>query len=164
MKITVLYYTKIGHTKEMAEIVAAGARQVAGVEAAVFPMEAPDVQWLTASDCVLLGTPTYMADLAGVVKCWLETAGHKYPLAGKLGGAFATAHFSHGGGDIAIQSILHHLLVAGMVVYSGGDSLGQPVIHLGPVALSEDLEQYQSLFATYGQRMAEKAVALFGES
>ena len=50
MKITVLYYTKTGHTKEMAEIVAAGARQVAGVEAAVFPMEAPDVQWLTASD------------------------------------------------------------------------------------------------------------------
>lgn len=162
MKFTVLYYSRTGNTRKMAEKVAEGIRRQPTAEVKVCSIEEIDEAWLNASACVILGSPTYMADVAGAVKCWLETAGHNYRLAGKLGGGFATAHFPHGGGDIGIQSILHHLLVAGLVVYSGGDSLGQPIIHLGPVALSDDLVAYEELFRIYGQRMAEKAVSLFG--
>lgn len=161
MKFTVLYYSRTGNTAAMAEEVARGIHQVPGAEVKVSSLENLDEDWLNASSCVILGSPTYMADLAGVVKCWLETAGHIYQLSGKLGGAFATAHFPHGGGDIGIQSILHHLLVAGMMVYSGGDSLGDPVIHLGPVALSEDIHAADELFWIYGRRMAEQAIRLF---
>ena len=82
--------------------------------------------------------------------------------AGKVGGAFATADYLHGGGDLGIQTILNHMMVLGMLTYSGGGSFGKPVIHLGPVALHGHLEESKELFRLYGQRMATKTVSLFG--
>ena len=55
--------------------------------------------------------------MSGEVKLWFEKAARQYGLAGKLGGAFATADYVHGGGEIAIQAILEHMLVYGMVTY-----------------------------------------------
>lgn len=78
----------------------------------------------------------------------------------QAGGAFATAAFIHGGGDLAIQCVLTHLMVDGMMVYSGGQAWGMPVIHLGPVAIGPDLEGFAELFRTYGQRMARQAANL----
>ncbi len=95
------------------------------------------------------------------MKAWLESGPAALQVAGKLGGAYATAAFIHGGGDLAIQCILTHLMVDGMMTYSGGQSYGMPVIHLGPVAIAPQLEQFADLFRTYGQRMATQAAALF---
>ncbi|MCI8326438.1 MAG: flavodoxin, partial [Lachnospiraceae bacterium] len=54
--------------------------------------------------------------------------------------------------------------VYGMMTYSGGGSLGKPVIHLGPVALSSRLEESEETFLTYGERMATKATELFSKN
>ena len=70
--------------------------------------------------------------------------------------------YLHGGGDLGIQTILNHMMVLGMLTYSGGGSFGKPVIHLGPVALHGHLEESKELFRLYGQRMATKTVSLFG--
>lgn len=51
------------------------------------------------------------------MKSFLETLG-KYQLASKLGDAPSTAGFIYGGGEIAIENILKHLLFYGMMVYS----------------------------------------------
>ena len=67
----------------------------------------------------------------------------------------------HGGGTMAIQFILDHLMVFGMLVYSGGSALGRPIIHLGPVALENELEKTEDIFRTYGRRMAAKTVEVF---
>ena len=64
--------------------------------------------------------------------------------------------------DLCIQTILNHMMVLGMLTYSGGGSFGKPVIHLGPVALHGHLEESKELFRLYGQRMATKTVSLFG--
>jgi NAD(P)H dehydrogenase (quinone) len=95
------------------------------------------------------------------MKLFLETLG-KYGVAGKLGGAFATANYIHGGAELAMQTILDHMLVYGMLVYSGGGSQGKPVIHLGPQAVAGRLEETEETFRLYGQRMAAKAAELFG--
>ncbi|MGN1317685.1 MAG: flavodoxin family protein, partial [Lachnospirales bacterium] len=108
----------------------------------------------------ILGTPTYMADVSGRVKSFLESL-KQYGLAGKLGGAFATADYIHGGGDIAIQTILTHMMVYGMMVYSGGGSCGKPVIHLGPVAIKGYEDELKNVFEIYGQRMAEQTLRVF---
>lgn len=68
----------------------------------------------------------------------------------------------HGGGELAIRSILDHELVFGMLTYSGGGSQGKLVVHLGPVATSGALEEALPTCTLYGQRMAQKAVELFG--
>lgn len=47
------------------------------------------------------------------------------------------------------------------MTYSGGQSYGMPVIHLGPVAIASQLERFADLFRTYGQRMTTQVAALF---
>jgi len=79
----------------------------------------------------------------------------------KSGGAFATANYIHGGGELGIRLILDHLLCHGMLIYSGGVAYGNPVIHLGPVALTGHLEESIDIFKLYSQRMATKTVELF---
>ena len=162
MKLSVLYFSRSGHTRDMAEEIVSGMNTVEGAQARAFPLDAVDADFLRESSCVVLGTPSYLACMAGPVKTWLDTESGKYGLAGKLGGAFATADYVHGGGDMAVQGILTHFMVRGMLVYSGGGSWGKPYIHLGPVAISDDLAKYASTFRAYGTRMASKALELFG--
>ena len=163
MKISILYFSKSGNTQKMAQAIADGVQSVEGVEAKVFSLEQSENDFVNESQCVIVGTPTYLASMAGEVKMWLDGASKGCNLAGKLGGAFATADYLHGGADLAIQSILGHLMVRGMMVFSGGGSYGKPYIHLGPVALKENLESYREVFTIYGQRMASKAKDLFGK-
>lgn len=101
MKATVFYFSVSGTTKRFAEIIA-DAMSAEGVEARAMSIEAVDEQWVKESRCVILGTPTYFADMAGTVKCFLEKCG-SYEMSGKLAGAFATARYVHGGGEAAID-------------------------------------------------------------
>ena len=119
MKMTVLYHSVTGNTKTMAQVIAEGMMTVAGVEAKAFPIENWDAAWVKESKCVVLGTPIYLADLCSAVKVWLDGPALKAGLAGKVGGAFATADYLHGGGDLGIQTILNHMMVLGMLTYSG---------------------------------------------
>lgn len=98
MKMTVLYHSVTGNTKTMAQVIAEGMMTVAGVEAKAFPIENWDAAWVKESKCVVLGTPIYLADLCSAVKVWLDGPALKAGLAGKVGGAFATADYLHGAG------------------------------------------------------------------
>lgn len=157
MKTTVIYLSKTGHTKQMAENIAKGMEKINAVQAKIFPIDAIDTQWINESECIVIGTPTYYADLSAEMKVFLETLGN-YKLAGKLGGAFATAGFVYGGGNIAISTILRHMMFYGMMVYSSG-STDNPPIHLGPVAINGN-ESTETVFEDYGFRMAKQAMKI----
>ena len=101
---------------------------------------------------MILGAPTYFASLPGTMKAWLEMRAKGLGLAGKLGCAFATEQYIHGGGETAIGELLTFELCCGMAVYSGGSSFGESFIHLGPLGLSGDIENFRELFLTYGER------------
>ncbi len=155
MKISIIYYSKTGNTEKMANQIREGMRNVSRLdEVRTFSIDAVDESFLEQSDGVIIGTPTYFGSLSGAVKLWLEEISGKVNLSGKLAGAFATAAYVHGGGDIAIQSILSYLMIDGTMTYSGGHAFGEPVIHYGPVALDSELESYNQLFQTYGKRFA----------
>lgn len=161
MKMTVLYHTKTGNTKQMAEEIVTGMQSVEGVEAAAFSIDEIDENWSKESRCVVLGSPIYMASISGAVANWLQGPCMKYGLTGKIGGAFATADYIHGGGDIGIRAILDNMLVLGMLTYSGGGAFGKPVLHLGPVAIAGKLDESREIFQLYGQRMATKTMEVF---
>ena len=112
------------------------------------------VKELQESAGVLFGTPDYYAAESWQLKQWLDTC--PVSLGGKLGGAFATSNVPQGGPVMAIESILTQLLVKGMLVYSGGTSLGKPNIHLGPVCTGPEMTG-MDLFPVFGQRFASKA-------
>lgn len=156
MRLAIVYDTKTGNTAKMAEYLIEGFTAVDGAEAKAFPITAVDEEYVKESDALIVGTPTYNGYLTARMKAWLESTPAKLNVAGKLGGAYATAAFIHGGGDLAIQCILTHLLVDGMMVYSSGQAKGMPVIHLGPVAIAPDLDAFADLFRIYGKRMAEQ--------
>lgn len=158
MKATVIYMSKTNHTKRMAENIARGMETVNGITAKIFSIHDIDENWIAESDCIVVGTPTYYADLSAEMKIFLESFGN-YNLAGKLGGAFATAAYVYGGGDLAISSILRHMMFYGMMVYSSGCT-EKPPIHLGPVAINEDKDT-EEVFEEYGRRMAKQATAHF---
>ena len=160
MRLAIVYDTKTGNTAKMAEYLIEGFTAVDGAEAKAFPITAVDEEYVKASDALIVGTPTYNGYLTARMKAWLESTPAKLNVAGKLGGAYATAAFIHGGGDLAIQCILTHLLVDGMMVYSSGQAKGMPVIHLGPVAIAPYLDAFADLFRIYGKRMAEQVACI----
>ena len=138
MKMMVLYYSKTGNTRKMAEVIAQGMERVPGVQAKTCSIEEVDEAWAKESRCIVLGSPIYMASVCAAVKAWLEGPCKCCELAGKVGGAFATAKYLHGGG-----------------------AYGNPIIHLGPVALGGHLEESEETFLAYGERMARKTAELF---
>ena len=144
MKLSVIYYSVTGNTQHMAEIIAQGMNLVEGAEAKAISIEAMNEDFIRESQCVVIGCPTDAAGMPGQFHALLGTTG-----------------------KLAIQNILTNLRVKGMVVYSSGMACGKPIIHLGPVAIAtagneEMLKPYEELFRIYGQRMAEKAMELFG--
>ena len=162
MKMAILYYSRSGTTKRMAEIIKEGMEKVENVEVGVFSLDEVDQGFIEQCKCVVLGTPTYYASFAGAVKMWFEEKSRPFGLAGKIGGAFATQDYRHGGGDLAIRSVLDHMMVLGMLTYSGGGSFGPPVIHLGPVAVKEKAAEAEDTFRIYGERLAKKTMEIFG--
>ena len=163
MKIAVIYHSVSGTTKKMAEAIVQGINSVEGVNGKAFSIDDPDEEYVKESRCVILGTPVYYASMSGMMKAWFEKSVRRFGFLGKLAGAFATADYVHGGGEIAIQSLLCHMMVAGMIAYSGGGAYGAPVIHLGPVAIKQDVDNYTTTFTLYGKRMASKTLELFGK-
>lgn len=161
MKMSVLYFSKDGSTKAMAELIVKGMISVGEVEAKSMSIDEVDKDYLEESSCVVIGTPTYYASMAAEVKTWLDKESVNLNLGGKLAGAFATAGYIHGGANIGIQNILTHMTFLGMLIYSGGSACGKPPIHLGPIAIADNLDEFNDLFEVYGKRMATKAKELF---
>ena len=166
MKLAVIYDSKTGNTKQAAEWIAEGMNRIADVEALAFSIDAVDTAFIGEAKGVVIGCPSYMATMTPDMRTWLMQGG-KLGLAGKLGGAFATEQYTHGGGEMVIQSILTNELVFGMLCYSGGASLGKPIIHMGPIGVNGNvethngMEHYREIFLVYGERFAQKAAELF---
>ncbi len=154
-KLAVVYFSKNGSTQKMAEQIALGAQSISDIEAKTFSIENADMEYIKTADGIIVGTPTYEGILSGKLKLWLEEKLCSIPLKNKIGGSFATAHYIHGGADIAMISIFSHMLSKGMMIYSSGESFGNPVIHYGPVGIDSELVSYSGLFKIYGKRFAE---------
>lgn len=167
MKIAVIYDSKTGNTKQAAKWIVEGMDQTEGVEAQAFSIQEMDEVFVKEACGIVVGSPSYAALMTPDMHAWLLSYAGKLGFAGKLGGAFATEQFTHGGGETVIQSILTIEMVNGMLCYSGGGACGMPVIHLGPVGVNGNVEKHNAMelykdnFVIYGKRFASKAKELF---
>ena len=160
MKAAIVYDSRTHTTEKAADFIAEGLKSVNDIETRCFNIDEADFEYIQQSHLVIFGSPTYMASVTAKMKSWLEGNAGKLKLAGKLGGAYATEQYIHGGAENAIQEMLVFMLVLGMMTYSGGSACGKPVIHLGPVGMSQDIESFKELFVTYGQRMGEQLLKI----
>ena len=162
MKAAIIYDSRTHTTEKAASFIAEGIHN-AGMQPACFCIDEIDeagLEYIANSNLVIFGSPTYMASVTAKMKTWLEANWQKLNLSKKLGGAFATEQYIHGGGENAIKELLTFMMVQGMLVYSGGNNYGKPIIHLGPVGMSQDIESFRDLFVTYGERMGDVAVSV----
>ena len=93
IKLSIVYFSKTGKTKEMAQEVAKGMQSLDGIEVGIFDVDHVDRDFLAESKAVVFGTPTYLANTCWQLKKWFdEMPANKINLGGKLGAAFATAN------------------------------------------------------------------------
>ncbi|MBU4201302.1 MAG: flavodoxin domain-containing protein [Verrucomicrobia bacterium] len=161
MKVAIIYHSETGNTQKMAELVAQGCRTVTGVEARAMSIDDVDNDYISEAKAIIFGSPTYEGSCSWQMKRYLDT-GPK-GLAGKLAGVFASQNWPGGGGaSFAEMTMIAALLVHGMLVYSGGISVGTPYLHFGAVsrkAPEEDL--YKERCIKLGNNIAKKALELF---
>ena len=164
MKISIVYYSETGTTEQVARWIAEGTNSVANTETRLFNLaenDTPDREFIESSDAVIFGTPTYVANMCWQMKKFFDTR-LDYRLAGKIGSAFSTEGSPHGGGgELAIMTIINHLLVKGMLIYSSGAGCGRPFIHIGPTVVQSQIREREEISRLFGQRIAQKAHELF---
>jgi NAD(P)H dehydrogenase (quinone) len=163
MKIAIICHSETGNTERMAELVGQGCEQVAGIKARCMAIDEVDAGWAAEVRAVIFGSPTYEGTCSWQMKRYLDT--QPEGLLGKLGGVFVSQNWpGGGGGSFAEMSVIAGLLVHGMIVYSGGISVGKPFLHFGAVstrAPQEELCRQRCL--KLGSNIASKAQELFGE-
>lgn len=160
MKAAIIYDSRTHTTEKAAGFIAEGIKSAGSIDVKCFNIDEADFAVIEQADMVIFGSPTYMASVTGKMKNWLESNAGKLKLAGKFGGAFATEQYIHGGAENAINELLIFMMVMGMIVYSGGGAFGKPVIHLGPVGMSQNIEDFKELFVNYGERMGQQLARL----
>lgn len=161
MKIAIIIYSKSGRTEQAAETIGAGILEE-GCEYKIMQVEEMDKEYLVEAKAVIFGTPTYYANISWPMKRFFDEGGAN--LAGKLGAVFATANVVGGGAETAMLTLINHILVKGMLVYSAGSSQGQPYTHIGVTSVKEiPYENQKEKIQIFGARIAKKAKELFGE-
>ena len=156
VKVLIIYYSRSGNTKKMAEAIADGVRKEKGVEVEAKPVKDVRVEELVEANGMIIGSPTYYGSMASEVKKLLDDSIEFHgKLDGKIGGAFSSSGNIGGGNETTIMDILKALLIHGMIVQ--GTPKGD---HYGPVAVGKPDERSKNLCVEYGQRIARLVLRL----
>jgi NAD(P)H dehydrogenase (quinone) len=123
-KVLVVYYSKTGFTKQMAQAVWEGAKKVPNVEVKLLTVKeavADDVLW---ADGIIVGSPVHNANIAVPVQKFINSWPFaNNPLRNKIGAAFVTGGGISAGEEIVQMNILRAMLMYGMIVIGGNDWL-----------------------------------------
>ena len=129
-KVLILYYSRTGNTKKMAEYVADGVASE-DVEAVLKRVQDASPREMLDHGGVIIGSPTYYGTMAWEVKKFFDDSVELHEqLDGKVGGAFSSSANIGGGNETTVLDILRSLLIHGMVIK--GDFEGD---HYGPVSI-----------------------------
>jgi NAD(P)H dehydrogenase (quinone) len=116
MQVLILYYSKGGNTKKLAEVIARGVES-AGAQAVVkTSQEVTKDDFLNCSG-IIAGSPVYFGIMAWDLKrVFDEFVGTRRKMENKVGAAFATGGHPTGGKETTIMSILQCMLIYGMII------------------------------------------------
>ena len=88
-RIMIVYETKYGNTKLVAETIAEGLREVEGMEVVVSELKEVDLSKIPDYDAILVGSPNHVGGPTWGIKKFIGKLS-KLPLEGKLFAAFDT--------------------------------------------------------------------------
>jgi NAD(P)H dehydrogenase (quinone) len=149
-KALVVYYSKSGNTKKMAEMITESIKKE-GIEVALKDVSDVKVDELLEYDAIIIGSPTYYGTMAAEIKKLFDQSVKFHgKLNGKIGGAFASSANIAGGNETTILDILNAMLIHGMIIQ--GDYAGD---HYGPVAIGAPDARATKECLRYGSRIAK---------
>ena len=160
MQILVLYFSKGGNTKKLAEKIAQGVEKMEGVKALLKHTSEVTKDDFLASSGIIAGSPVYFGVMAAELKrVFDEFVGTRKRMEGKVGAAFATSGDASGGKETTMMSIIQALLIYGMVIV--GDPMSATG-HYGVACVGAPDKRTGENAIKLGQRVAELAKKLCG--
>ncbi len=160
MNILILYYSKGGNTRRLAEAIAAGVGKIDGVEAVMRHTREVTKDDFVAADGLIVGSPVYFGTMASELKQVLDRfVGVRKKMANKVGAAFATSGDPSGGKETTMISIIQALLIYGMIIV--GDPLSATG-HYGTACAGAPDAAARENGGKLGQRVAALVKQLYG--
>jgi NAD(P)H dehydrogenase (quinone) len=121
MRVLVLYFSKGGNTRKLAQEIAAGVT-AAGVEAVLRNTAEVTRDDFLEAEGIIAGSPVYFGVMAAdLKKVFDEFVGVRRKMENKIGAAFATGGHPTGGKETTIFSIIQVMMIYGMIIV--GDPL-----------------------------------------
>lgn len=149
MDVLIIYYSRTGNTKKMAEYVSEGIKKE-GLAVAVKDVEEVKPEELLDYQAIVIGTPTYYGTMAFQIKKLLdESVKYHGRLDGKIGAAFSSSANIGGGNETAVLDVLNAMLIHGMIIQ--GDPQGD---HYGAVAIAAPDSRSEKQCIRMGSRIA----------
>jgi NAD(P)H dehydrogenase (quinone) len=117
MQVLVLYFSKTGNTKKLAEDVVEGVKENKDVECILKSVADVTEDDFLGSDAIIAGSPVYFGTMAYQLKKVFDKFVHLRPkMENKIGAAFATSGAVNGGNETTMMSIIQAMLIYGMIV------------------------------------------------
>jgi len=158
MKVLVLYFSKGGNTRRLAEAVAEGVNAVEGVNAILKTTEDVTKDDFVESAGIIAGSPVYFGSMAAELKkVFDDFVSVRKQMEGKVGAAFTTSGDPTGGKETTLMSIIQCQMIYGMII--AGDPMSATG-HYGTACVgipdADTIENGKKL----GQRVAELVIRL----
>jgi NAD(P)H dehydrogenase (quinone) len=158
MQVLILYFSKSGNTRKLAEAIARGVREEAWVNAVLKKTDEVTKEDFVTSDAIIAGSPVYFglmaADLKRIFDDFLSV---RKKMEGKVGAAFATSKDPSGGKETTMMSIIQAFLIYGMVIV--GDPMSATG-HYGTSCVGAPDRKSEENGMKLGQRVAALAKKL----
>ncbi|WP_243315965.1 flavodoxin family protein [Geothrix paludis] len=128
-QISIVFHSGYGHTKVLAEQVKAGAETVPGAKATLIPVEEIEAHWgdLEAADAIVFGSPTYMGNVSGPFKTFMDASSkpwYERKWKDKLAAGFTISGSPSGDKLNTLQSLMIFAMQHGMVWIGTADLPG----------------------------------------
>ncbi len=152
MKVLVMYYSKTGNTKKLAEEITKGVQEVEDVECVLKPASEVTRDDFITSDGIIAGSPVYFGTMTAEMKeIFDKFVGIRRQMGDKIGAAFATSGDESGGKETTLMSIIQAMLIYGMIIV--GDPL-DATGHYGVACKGAPDQQTAVNAAKLGRRVA----------
>jgi NAD(P)H dehydrogenase (quinone) len=153
MQVLVLYYSKGGNTRKLAEHIGLGVETVPGVKALLKTTAEVTKEDFVNAAGIIAGSPVYFGVMAADLKRVFDMfVGVRKKMENKVGAAFATSGDATGGKETTMMSIIHCLLIYGMIVV--GDPM-DATGHYGVACVGAPDEATAANGHKLGRRVAE---------
>lgn len=158
VKILIVYYSKGGNTRQLAEAIAQGVLRSSGVQVVMKNTDEVRKEDFLEAAAVIAGSPVYFGGMAAQLKrVFDEFVGTRKKMENKLGAAFTTSGDPTGGKETTLFSIIQAMLIYGMIIV--GDPMSATG-HYGVACVGAPDDKAKENAQKLGQRVAALALRL----